>query len=241
MPRVVLDPASEATISYLHPDNLGTTGIVMLVVLAILSLSVHEAAHAWMAWKRGDSTAKSMGRMTVNPLVHIDPFMTVILPAISLMSFGFLFGGAKPVPVMTSNLEHPHRDNALVALAGPVSNLLLALMFFGIARALDQFGLYERDQLLFILMMAAGVVNVILAVFNLLPIPPLDGSRIVHWLLPNELRGSYDVLERFGLLIIVGLFYAVPGFRQLVGETIYQMSDLLLGWVEAFFSVFPSA
>lgn len=241
MPRNVLDPANEATIEYLHPDNLGTTGIVMLVVLVILSLSVHEAAHAWMAWMRGDSTAKSMGRMTVNPIVHIDPFMTIILPAISLMTFGFLFGGAKPVPVMTSNLKYPHRDNALVALAGPVSNLLLALMFFGIAQALDQFDLYERDQLLFILMMGAGVANVILAVFNLLPIPPLDGSRIVRWLLPSELRGSYDVLERFGLLIILGLFYVVPGFRQFVGGSIYKMVNLLLGWVDTFFSMFPGA
>ena len=209
-------------------------------MLVIISLSVHEAAHAWVAWLRGDDTAKSMGRMTVNPLVHIDPFMTIILPAITIYTAGFLFGGAKPVPVMPSNFKNPNRDNALVAVAGPISNLLLALFFFGTANVLVRFDFYDLDQLLPKLMFAAGFANVILAVFNMLPIPPLDGSRVVSWLLPRDLRQSYDALERFGLLIIVGLFMGVPSFGNMVRKTIQTVTLYLASWVDAIMGLLPN-
>ena len=212
---------------YLSPQTIGTQGVVLLIVLVIVSLSVHEAAHAWMAYMRGDPTARNLGRMTLNPLPHIDPFMTIVLPAISLLTVGFLFGGAKPVPVVPQNLHHPHRDNALVALAGPASNFLLAILFFGIGLALLRFGVYDENQLLPRVMLGTAVANVILAVFNLVPLPPLDGSRVVRWLLPSDLRASYDVVERFGLAILLLLFYAVPAFGRALFTTIGRVNDVI--------------
>ncbi|MHC4376664.1 MAG: site-2 protease family protein [Planctomycetota bacterium] len=201
---------------------LGAEGLALVIAFVILSLSLHEAAHAWAANAQGDPTARLQGRMTWNPLVHIDPWMTLILPTLSLLFLGFLFGGARPVPVNPSNFKNPHRANALVAIAGPLSNFLLALVFMGAWILVLTLTDYEGNQLLPAVLRASALANVILAVFNLIPLPPLDGSRVVRWLMPSEARRSYDQLEPLGFVILIGLFYFVPGFSIWLGQTIQQ-------------------
>jgi Zn-dependent protease len=180
---------------------------ILVVVFLIFSVSVHEAAHGWVALKCGDTTARDLGRITVNPLVHIDPFMSILLPAVLFMTTGMAFGGAKPVPVIFHNLRHPYRDMALVAIAGPLSNVLLALVFGFLFRFVVEWSPVGYAEALPDALHAAIVLNLLLAVFNLIPIPPLDGSRVLAWLLPSEMREPYAVLERFGLFIIFGLLF----------------------------------
>lgn len=182
------------------PHSL-TVGVLSLGFL-ILSLGIHEAAHAWAAWRCGDSTAKDMGRMTLDPLRHIDPFMTILLPAILYFTSGWMFGGAKPVPVNYHRLRQPARDMMLVALAGPFSNFLLALLFMAIAKILA-YGLgFGLDTVAVEVLTGTVRWNILIAVFNMLPIPPLDGSRVVNYLLPASMRDGFAVLERFGLILV---------------------------------------
>lgn len=208
-------------------SGLGPVGIGLVVAFLIISLSIHEAAHAWVAWKRGDPTAHDLGRITLNPIPHIDPVMTILMPALLLfMSNGaFTFGGAKPVPVNAMRLHHPLRDMMLVAIAGPLSNFLLAVLFAAAYWIAIGHGLYpdaassisERQrQLLPLVLHTSVMMNVALAIFNLIPIPPLDGSRVMTWLLPPSLRQGYVQLETFGMLIIIVLISFVPQFNALL-------------------------
>ena len=203
--------------------------IALTVVLVVISLGFHEAAHAWVAWKCGDPTGKDLGRITLNPIPHIDPFMTILLPAMLLYSTGgrFAFGGAKPVPVSFHRLRHPWRDMSLVALAGPLSNLALGFLFLLLFTFFVHFGFYNNAaataylrsaDLLPQVMWNVAYTNVGLAVFNLLPIPPLDGSRVMAWLLPDSLRNSYVSFERFGLFVVFGLMLWSPPFKYFVSE-----------------------
>ncbi len=184
--------------------------IQLLAVLAlpvVLAITVHEAAHGWVANRLGDRTALMLGRVTFNPLKHIDPIGTVLVPAVTFLLAGFLFGWAKPVPVNPRNLRSPRRDMALVAVAGPLSNLAMALAW----GALIQTGLLLWDisewvSLPLIYMGAAGVlINVFLMVLNLVPLLPLDGGRVVNALLPPRWSYYFSRLEPFGLLILVAL------------------------------------
>jgi len=184
--------------------------IQLLAVLAlpvVLAITVHEAAHGWVANRLGDRTALMLGRVTFNPLKHIDPIGTVLVPTLSFLFAGILFGWAKPVPVNQHNLHHPRRDMALVAVAGPASNLAMALAW-GLA---IQGGLllWETSQwvaLPLIYMGAAGVlINVFLMVLNLLPLLPLDGGRVLNALLPPPAARYFSRLEPFGLLILIAL------------------------------------
>jgi Zn-dependent protease len=212
-----------AFISSLQGDPIG---IALTIVLLIVCLGVHEAAHAWVAWKCGDSTARDMGRLTLNPIAHIDLFMTIVLPAILIMTTGYVFGGAKPVPVDFHRLRHPWRDMSLVAIAGPLSNFLMAILFTIAWKLLIKYGWYidaspvgqRGDDRLPKIMQTAVFFNVLLAVFNMVPIPPLDGSRIMAWMLPSSMRASYLNLERFGLMIIMLLIIFVPAFQALLGR-----------------------
>ncbi len=182
--------------------------IASTIALLVVSLGVHEAAHAWMAYRCGDGTARQLGRLTINPVAHIDPFMTIILPLLLVVSGSpFLFGGAKPVPVNPLNLRHPLRDMMLVALAGPLSNVFLACCFALLWKGLVYSGAYDLSALLTQVIAQAMTFNLVLAIFNMIPIPPLDGSRIMAWLLPASVRETYVGLERFGMLIVFGLLF----------------------------------
>lgn len=207
-------------------------------VLLIFSLSVHECAHAWMASRLGDQTARLQGRITLNPMYHIDPIGTLLFPALMIFGplmgggamGGFLIGWAKPTPVITRNFRKIVRDDALVTLAGPVSNLLLALAgFVGLAVIIVSQGhmpegesMATNIQALGLLCQLAIQVNVALFFFNLLPIPPLDGSRIVRNMLPYNALQSYDRLSGWmGLLVMILVggpivrFFMVPTMHLL--------------------------
>jgi len=183
--------------------------IAVWAMPVILAITVHEVAHGWVAMKLGDCTAKMLGRLTLNPVKHIDPIGTLLVPGLLLVMGGFIFGWAKPVPVTWENLKNPKRDMALVALAGPMSNLLMALMWAGILKVgliLAISGSAEMVALPLIYMGGAGItINLILMVLNLLPLPPLDGGRIVASLLPDKLSWQFNRLERWGLVILLGL------------------------------------
>ncbi len=178
--------------------------IIQLPVL-IFSVILHEVSHGWMAEKFGDDTARLMGRITFNPIPHIDLFGTIILPVLALLTGAPVFGWAKPVPVNGYRLRNPDRDMIWVALAGPGSNLLLAVLCGGAMWVLRTYAFLPESvaisatELLRLIM----VVNVILPVFNLFPIPPLDGSRVLAGLLPSKLAYEYSKLEQYGFFIVI--------------------------------------
>ena len=181
----------------------------------VFSIVVHECAHAIVAYWRGDDTAYLLGRITLDPIPHIDPFMSILLPAALMLTTGWAFGGAKPVPVIPSNFRNPIRDMMWVAWAGPASNILLAIGFALVANAVVL--IPDPDLAENVLSILKGIVtiNLILAAFNLLPIPPLDGSRIMAGLLPPRQRDALMRLEPYGLYIIFGLMFLTGGLLLL--------------------------
>ena len=184
--------------------------IVVWILPVIFAITVHEVAHGWVAKRYGDNTASSLGRLTLNPIKHIDLFGTIILPGLLLMTgTGFIFGWAKPVPVDPRNFKNPLRDMAIVALAGPVSNLLMAVAWALITRLGVTIGAgTEAISLPLIYTGVAGIsINLVLALINLLPIPPLDGSRILTGILPSYWALQYNRLERYGFIILLLLLY----------------------------------
>jgi Zn-dependent protease len=184
--------------------------IVVWILPVIFAITVHEVAHGWMAKKYGDNTASALGRLTLNPIKHIDLLGTIILPGLLLITgTGFIFGWAKPVPVDPRHFKNPRRDMAIVALAGPVANLLMAVGWALIARVGVAIGMQmESVSLPLIYSGIAGIsINLVLALVNLLPIPPLDGSRILTGILPHYWAWQYNRLERFGFIILLVLLY----------------------------------
>ncbi|MDI1292141.1 MAG: site-2 protease family protein [Methylobacter sp.] len=184
--------------------------IVVWILPVIFAITVHEVAHGWVAKKYGDNTAAMLGRLTLNPVKHIDMFGTIIIPGLLLISgTGFIFGWAKPVPVDARNFKNPLRDMAIVALAGPVANLLMAVAWALIARlGVAMHSQSEAVSLPLIYTGIAGIsINLVLALLNLLPIPPLDGSRILTGILPRYWAWQYNRLERFGFIILLVLLY----------------------------------
>jgi Zn-dependent protease len=184
--------------------------IVVWILPVIFAITVHEVAHGWMAKKYGDNTALALGRLTLNPIKHIDLLGTIILPGLLLITgTGFIFGWAKPVPVDPRHFKNPRRDMAIVALAGPVANLLMAVGWALIARVGVAIGMQmESVSLPLIYSGIAGIsINLVLALVNLLPIPPLDGSRILTGVLPHYWAWQYNRLERFGFIILLVLLY----------------------------------
>jgi len=176
----------------------------------LLAIILHEVAHGWVADRLGDSTARSSGRLTLNPVAHIDFFGTILLPVVLLISGGFVFGYAKPVPINPYNLRNPRRDMIWISLAGILTNLAVAAvsaMSFRILASgfLGSWGLLIRP--LMMMLMVSVRINIILAVFNAIPIPPLDGSRVLVNLLPAEKSMVFSKLEPYGFLIILLLFF----------------------------------
>jgi len=202
--------------------------LAVAVIPVLFAITLHEVAHGWIARRFGDRTAEMLGRLTINPLKHIDPLGTIVVPALSLMLGNFLFGWAKPVPVSVRNLRHPRRDMIFVAVAGPVANLLMAIFWAFLARAVMGLGLQGGAAVFLLGMAQVGVlINVILAVFNMFPLPPLDGGRVVAGLLPPASAARFESLERYGLLIIIALLFTGILWKVL-GPVMSFVSDLVL-------------
>jgi len=189
--------------------------IIIRIFVLLFALSVHEAAHAWAALKLGDPTAYRLGRITLNPIPHIDPIGTIIFPLMLIvMRAPFLFGYAKPVPVNPLNLRNPKRDNLLISAAGPLSNLTVAfLAFMGmiILKYLDPNVFVSRggfSYLILLILYKTIILNVILATFNLIPIPPLDGSGVLMGFLSDESAQKFEQIRPYGMIIIVILWFA---------------------------------
>lgn len=180
--------------------------IIVWAVPVIFAITVHEVAHGWVANRLGDPTARMLGRLTLNPIKHIDPVGTIAVPLLLLLlPGGFIFGWAKPVPVTQQNLRNQRRDMAIVAAAGPLSNILMALFWGSVAMLGAHVDMGSVGQPLRLMGEAGILINIALAVLNLLPLPPLDGGRVVSNLLPPRLSARYDRVEPFGFIILVGL------------------------------------
>lgn len=205
--------------------------LVVIAPVAIIAITFHEAAHGYVAYKLGDPTAFQQGRVSFNPLRHIDPFGTVLLPLVLFFTTGWLFGWAKPVPVNPSRLNAPRRDMVLVAAAGPGINLALALVS-GVLLALYGATGEEKD-LIRELLKVSIYFNVLIAVFNLIPIPPLDGGRIAVGVLPGSLAFPLARLEAVGMWIVIGVLVIVPLVTRYLGDEINPFSMLILPIVSA--------
>jgi Zn-dependent protease len=210
-----------------RPDIV-VAALVVAVILLLICFPIHEFAHAYVASRLGDDTARLMGRVTLNPLAHLDPWGSVLF-----LVFGF--GWAKPVPVSPRRLNgNPRTSNAIVALAGPASNVLLAIGFAVLFRVFEPLLSTGNNMLSDILMYGlqmAVFLNLVLALFNLIPIPPLDGSRVLAALLPDQGAQIMDQLERYGFLLLMLVTVAVPGlFSSLITGPAASVMRLLLGY-----------
>ncbi len=183
--------------------------LAVWVIPVLFAITIHEAAHGWMALRLGDPTAKMLGRLSLNPIRHIDPVGTILVPGVLLILGGFLFGWAKPVPITWENLRHPRRDTAWVAAAGPLSNLLMALGWAMVIRIGLMVGNASDGLALFMVYsgMAGIFINTILGVLNLLPLLPLDGGRILESMLPGPLAWKFSRLEPYGFFILLALIF----------------------------------
>ncbi len=215
------------------------------IIVLVFSIVFHEVAHGWAAWKLGDSTARDAGRLTLNPLPHIDPMGSIVLPLVlAVTGSPFMFGWAKPVPVRVGMLNDPENDHPKVAAAGPASNLLLALisavglglvaMVAHLVLSPEAMARQEAGSLLYFLVhlfQTAILLNVVLALFNLIPLPPLDGSWIVSRLLPYQYRWRYENLRRYGFLLVIGFLMLVQytSLGKLFMGAIFAVSGLYLG------------
>jgi Zn-dependent protease len=211
------------------PD-LSLPQLVAVIFLPLLfAITIHEVAHGWMAKQFGDPTAQRLGRLTLNPLKHIDPIGTLLIPGLLLLMHApFLFGWAKPVPVTWENLRHPKRDMAIVAAAGPGANLLMALFWAIIAGAGAHLGTFSWAGLPMQYMGIYGIeINIILMVLNLIPLPPLDGGRVAVGLLPGPLAWQLSRIEPFGFFILLALL-ATGILSVIIGPPINGIEHLVL-------------
>lgn len=216
--------------------NIGHTLSVWFLPV-ILAITFHEAAHGWVAERFGDDTARQLGRVTFNPIKHVDPFGTLMLPGLLLLlQAPFLFGYAKPVPVDFRRLKNPKRDMIWVALAGPAVNIALALASALALRAAvylpTEIAAWVGQNLV-----NSIIINVVLAVFNMLPLPPLDGGRVVTGLLPQPYAWRFAQIERYGLLILIGLLFLVPFAAETMGLQFNPIAAVLWPPIQAIYDL----
>ena len=207
--------------------DISLYAVSVWVLPLLIAITFHEAAHAFVAYKLGDDTAWQLGRVSFNPLKHIDPFGTVILPGVLLLSHSpFLFGYAKPVPVNFGKLNNPRLDMVWVALAGPVTNIILATI---VAFAFHALPLVPADAAKWTAdnLKNAFLINIVLAIFNMMPIPPLDGGRVAVGLLPRVLAYPLSRLEPYGMLILLGLLILLPVIGAQLGLNLDVISAIL--------------
>jgi Zn-dependent protease len=217
--------------------------IFFQIVVFLFAISVHESAHAWTAWRLGDPTARMLGRVTLNPIKHIDPIGTVLLPIIALLTHFPVIGWAKPTPVDTRHFKHYVRDDVLTSVAGPVSNFMIAtgsvLLLAVISLTSAQGNMIVRNMAagyisdtssllmpMTLLLYEAMQINVLLGVFNLIPVPPLDGSHVLRHFLPDSIRHVYDSVGMFGLIIL--LFWGGRFLGMLMFPVVGFFNSLLL-------------
>lgn len=189
-------------------SNLSTAQIILVSIIPVLfAIVLHEVAHGWTAYKLGDKTAYMLGRLSLNPIKHIDPVGTILVPAILIMTVGFAFGWAKPVPIDWRNLRNPKRDTAIVALAGPAANLCMAIIWVLLAliATLLPTSMSILSQPLLNMAVIGVFFNILLMIFNLIPIPPTDGGRIAVSLLPPQFGNTLSKVEPYGLIVILAL------------------------------------
>ena len=204
------------------PHGLDLVSVFIGFAVLVASLSVHEAAHAWTADKLGDPTARTLGRVSLNPARHVDPIGTIVFPLIAMLTNLPLIGWARPVPVNTRNFRNPRRDYVFVAAAGPLSNLLLA----GIGAILWESFRAAPTDLLPAFVIRLIVVNVLLAVFNMIPVPPLDGGNVLGGLLPYRLAVEYDRLRPYGILILYVLMLT-GALSRIIGP----IAEAIISWM----------
>lgn len=211
---------------------MGIDVIHLITVLGIIlvSMTLHEAMHAFMSYWLGDDTAKAQGRLTLNPLKHIDPFMTILLPLLLAIAGGPIFGGAKPVPFNPHRVKYDEWGAALVALAGPLTNFIIAFLLFGIMAVFNLSPLEGVGSV----MMLAIAVNLGFFVFNMLPIPPLDGSRVLYALAPEFVRRGMEMIEQFGIILVFAIVLLSGG---MIGQIMGTGIDAILQLFIAIFRV----
>ena len=210
--------------------DINLTQIFISFLVLVFSLTVHESAHAWAADRLGDPTARALGRISLNPLVHVDPIGTLVFPLVGLLTHAPIIGWAKPVPVSTWRFSRPRRDYLLVAAAGPMSNLLLALVAAVALRLLPAAPLAAGIRVIepvAAVVFAVLTVNLLLAIFNMLPIPPLDGGTVLAGLLPERVAAGFDRLRPYGFLLLYALMFS-GGFSLVVGIPYRYMLSWLI-------------
>jgi Zn-dependent protease len=211
--------------------------IVIVIAVILLSMTLHEAMHAFMGYWLGDDTAKVQGRLTLNPVKHIDPFLTLLLPIMLALIGAPIFGGAKPVPFNPERVRYAEWGAALVAIAGPLTNLLIAFVAFGVSVLVGQpVDLFSSAQSVSGLVMQTVVlVNLGFFAFNILPIPPLDGSRVVYALAPEFVRRGMEAIERFGIIFVFVLVFI---FSREIGLVLMSIIQFFIGIFTAMFNLF---
>ncbi len=208
---------------------MSTFVVVAVLAIFVISVMAHEVAHGYVAYLCGDPTAKLAGRLTFNPLAHIDPIRTVILPLVIWYSTGFIFGGAKPVPVNPLNFRNPKRDGILVSLAGVATNLLIAVALAVLIRTLLVTQVFAMTSVGTRALEYGVMINLLLAFFNLLPVPPLDGSHVLAAMLPPQAAAAYQSLRETGFILLMILIMFTPLFGVLWTVIAYS-TRVLVGY-----------